>query len=138
VPINLPSRRQEKGGHDVSLISSGSSWGSPSVLSTAVLGSTSPAGSSPTADGASPLLTTAPHGQGGDSPQPDTQGSSPFQKAAPRAWGVVAQTSESNLAEYPTAAEAAKKVQEHQGIAHFVKKPEEELHSPTFTWTNVT
>ncbi|KAF9126048.1 hypothetical protein BGW39_006966 [Mortierella sp. 14UC] len=118
VPMNLPSRRHEKGGHDVSLVSSGSSWGSPSALSTAVLGSTSSAGSSPTADGTSPLLTTVPQGQGGDSPQPDAQGGSPFQKAAPRAWGAVAQTSESNLAEYPTAAEAAKKVQEHQGEHH--------------------
>ncbi|KAF9905222.1 hypothetical protein EC991_001925 [Linnemannia zychae] len=116
--MNLPSRRHEKGGHDVSLVSSGSSWGSPSALSTSVLGSTSPAGSSPIADGASPLLTTVPQGQGGDSPQPDTQGGSPFQKATPRAWGAIAQTSESNLAEYPTAAEAAKKVQEHQGEHH--------------------
>ncbi|KAG0280039.1 hypothetical protein BGZ95_011483 [Linnemannia exigua] len=115
VPMNLPSRRHEKGGHDVSLVSSGSSWGSPSAVSTAVLGSTSSASSSPTADGTSPLLTTASQGQGGDSPKPDAQAGSPFQKAAPRAWGTVAQTSESNLAEYPTAAEAAKKLQEHQG-----------------------
>ena len=115
LPLNLPSRRHEKGGHDVSLVSSCSSWGSPSALSTAVLGSTSSTGSSPTADGTSPLLTTAPQGQASDSPQPDTQGGSPFQKATPRAWGAVAQTSDSNLAEYPTAAEAAKKAQEHQG-----------------------
>ncbi|KAF9135610.1 hypothetical protein BGX30_011498 [Mortierella sp. GBA39] len=118
LPLNLPSRRHEKGGHDVSLVSSGSSWGSPSVPSTAVLGSASSTGSSPTADGTSPLLTTAPQGQANDSPQPDAQGGSPFQKATPRAWGAVAQTSDSNLAEYPTAAEAAKKAQEHQGEHH--------------------
>ncbi|KAG0371425.1 hypothetical protein BGX24_001720 [Mortierella sp. AD032] len=118
VPMNLPSRRHEKGGHDVSLVSSGSSWGSPAALSTAVLGSTSSAGSSPTADGASPLLSTVSQGQGGDSPKPDAQAGSPFQKSTPRAWGAVAQTSESHLAEYPTAAEAAKKLQEHQGEHH--------------------
>ncbi|KAF9543785.1 hypothetical protein EC957_000480 [Mortierella hygrophila] len=118
LPLNLPSRRHEKGGHDVSLVSSGSSWGSPSVPSTAVLGSASSTGSSPTADGTSPLLTMAPQGQASDSPQPDAQGGSPFQKATPRAWGAVAQTSDSNLAEYPTAAEAAKKAQEHQGEHH--------------------
>lgn len=118
LPLNLPSRRHEKGGHDVSLVSSSSSWGSPSAPSTAVLGSAPSTGSSPTVDGTSPLLTTAPQGQANDSPQPDAQGGSPFQKATPRAWGAVAQTSDSNLAEYPTAAEAAKKAQEHQGEHH--------------------
>ncbi|KAF9932140.1 hypothetical protein FBU30_008827 [Linnemannia zychae] len=118
LPLNLPSRRHEKGGHDVSLVSSGSSWGSPSAPSTAVLGTASSTSSSPPTGGASPLLTAIPQGTGGDSPQPDAQGGSPFQKTTPRAWGAVAQSSDSNLAEYPTAAEAAKKSQEHQGEHH--------------------
>ncbi|KAF9153543.1 hypothetical protein BG015_003179 [Linnemannia schmuckeri] len=94
------------------------SWGSPSAPSTAALASVSSAGSSPTADGTSPLLTAVPQGQASDSPQPDAQGGSTFQKTTPRAWGAVAQTSDSNLAEYPTAAEAAKKTQEHQVEHH--------------------
>ncbi|KAF9180402.1 hypothetical protein BGZ51_006196 [Haplosporangium sp. Z 767] len=119
LPVNLPSRRLEKG-HDISLVSPGSSWGSPSAVSTAVLGSTSSASSSPATEGASPLLSSASvtastaQGGGGDPPQPDTSIGSPFQKAAPpRAWGVVAQTPEQHLDEYPTAAEAAKITQEH-------------------------
>lgn len=117
--MNLPSRRHEKGGHDVSLVSSSSSWGSPSATSTAVLGSAPSAGSSPTVDGTSPVMSMVSQGQASDSPQPDALGGSPFQKATPRAWGAVTHTSDSNLAEYPTAAEAAKKVQEHQGNDHF-------------------
>ncbi|CAO3574540.1 unnamed protein product [Mortierella alpina] len=85
----------------------------------AVLGSSSSTASSPAADGTSPLSTGgASAGQGGDSPQPESHSSpSTFQKA-PRAWGVVAQTHEQHLEEYPTAAEAAKKSQELHDLHH--------------------
>ncbi|KAI1315285.1 hypothetical protein EDD11_001017 [Mortierella claussenii] len=157
LPVNLPSRRQEKAGYE-SLVSSGSSWGSPST-SPAVLGSSSAAAgassSSPVIEGATPLASagnasTAGQGgvSGGDSPQltdsnnntnsnnnvgnPNGNGSnnngtssaagSPYQKPAPRAWGMVAHTPEQRLDEYPTAAEAAKKTQEqhdlHQNHGH--------------------
>ncbi|KAF9896474.1 hypothetical protein BX616_007388, partial [Lobosporangium transversale] len=56
-PVNLPSRRHEKGGLD-SLVASGPSWGSPSTSSTAVLTASSSAASSPaatTTEGANPL-----------------------------------------------------------------------------------
>ncbi|KAG0198355.1 hypothetical protein BGX28_008208 [Mortierella sp. GBA30] len=123
LPVNLPSRRLEKG-HDVSLVSSGSSWGSPSTQSPAVLGSSSSTASSPAADGNSPLSTTgassAQGGGGGDSSPQLEANSSPsfFQKTTPRAWGVVAQTPEQHLDEYPTAAEAAKKTQELHDHQH--------------------
>ncbi|KAG0363234.1 hypothetical protein BGZ54_008278 [Gamsiella multidivaricata] len=155
LPVNLPSRRQEKGGYDVSLVASGSNWGSPSTPSSAVLGtsSSSSAATSPaTGAGAGPMLentsnnlssgaagTSSATGHGGsDSPQLDppstsAAGSSPFQKPAPRAWGVVAHTQEHHLDEYPTAAEAAKKTleqhelhqtngQAHHNSAHSVKR----------------
>ncbi|KAF8936977.1 hypothetical protein BGZ58_003452 [Dissophora ornata] len=52
----------------------------------------------------------------------DTSVGSPYQKPAPRVWGVVAQTQEQHLDDYPTAAEAAKKIQEqhehHQANGH--------------------
>ncbi|KAF9099215.1 hypothetical protein BGX23_003450 [Mortierella sp. AD031] len=83
-----------------------------------MLGPTSSAGSSPTADGTSPSQTTTSQAQTADSPQPDAAGGSPFQKPIPRAWGAVAQTPEQHLAEYPTAAEAAKKLQDQQGEHH--------------------
>lgn len=119
LPVNLPSRRLEKG-HDVSLVSSGSSWGSPSMQSSAVLGSSSSTASSPAADGSSPLSTGgASAGQGGDSPQPEAHSSPSTFPKAPRAWGVVAQTHEQHLEEYPTAAEAAKKSQELHGMDAF-------------------
>ncbi|KAF9959894.1 hypothetical protein BGZ72_008546 [Mortierella alpina] len=89
------------------------------MQSAAVLGSSSSTASSPAADGSSPLSTGgASAGQGGDSPQPEAHSSpSTFQKA-PRAWGVVAQTHEQHLEEYPTAAEAAKKSQELHDLHH--------------------
>ncbi|KAF9562709.1 hypothetical protein EC968_005159 [Mortierella alpina] len=118
LPVNLPSRRLEKG-HDISLVSSGSSWGSPSMQSSAVLGSSSSTASSPAADGNSPLSTGgASAGQGGDSPQPEAHSSPSTFPKAPRAWGVVAQTHEQHLEEYPTAAEAAKKSQELHDLHH--------------------
>ncbi|KAF9988673.1 hypothetical protein BGZ75_008914 [Mortierella antarctica] len=91
------------------------------MQSSAVLGSSSSTASSPAADGSSPLSTGgASAGPGGDSPQPEAHSSpSTFQKA-PRAWGVVAQTHEQHLEEYPTAAEAAKKSQELHDLHHAV------------------
>ncbi|KAF9200317.1 hypothetical protein BGZ49_009471 [Haplosporangium sp. Z 27] len=106
LPVNLPSRRQEKAGID-SLVSSGSSWGSPLTPSSAVLATTSPAATSPATDGYNSSL-------GSGTSQLD---SPPFQKTTPRAWGVVVHTPEHSLEEYPTAAEAAKKstdLHEHQ------------------------
>ncbi|KAF9433808.1 hypothetical protein BGZ76_008959 [Entomortierella beljakovae] len=112
LPVNLPSRRHEKAGYD-SLVASGSSWGSPSTPSTSVLASTSPAASPAANEGLNSTPgsgATSAAGQGGDSPQLDSTSSPPVQKATPRAWGVVAHTSEQHLDEFPTAAEASKKL----------------------------
>ncbi|GJJ78386.1 hypothetical protein EMPS_10745 [Entomortierella parvispora] len=125
VPMNLPSRRQEKG-HEFSLVSPASSWGSPTVASSAVLTTTS-ASSSPAVEGTSPQLGTASLG---DSPQPETLGGSPLHKAAPRAWGVVAPSTETHVEDYPTAAEAAKKVSNHEHHDH--------AHSSTTTTNSTT
>ncbi|KAF9109667.1 hypothetical protein BGX27_007359 [Mortierella sp. AM989] len=120
LPVNLPSRRHEKAGIE-SLVAPGSSWGSPSTPSSAILATTSPAASSPATEGYSSMsgsgTSASAAGQGGDSPKLDSVASPPFQKATPRAWGMVAHTPEQHLEEYPTAAEAAKKTQdmhEHQ------------------------
>ncbi|KAF9967273.1 hypothetical protein BGZ70_010150 [Mortierella alpina] len=88
------------------------------MQSSAVLASSSSTASSPAADGSSPTGGASAGQQGGDSPQPESHSSpSTFQKA-PRAWGVVAQTHEQHLEEYPTAAEAAKKSQELHDLHH--------------------
>ncbi|KAF9582601.1 hypothetical protein BGW38_010988 [Lunasporangiospora selenospora] len=130
LPVNLPSRRHEKAGHDISLVSSSSSWASPSLVSAAVIGSSASAASSPSTDGASPTLSSSgvvathaggptatgnngtTHNNSSDSPQLDSLSSSPFQKSTPRAWGIVAASTDQNLDEFPTAAEAAKKFQD--------------------------
>ncbi|KAF9163186.1 hypothetical protein BGX21_007323, partial [Mortierella sp. AD011] len=114
LPVNLPSRKHEKGID--SFVSTTSTWGSPSTPSSAVLATTSPATEGHNSTSGSGTNASAA-GQGGDSPQLDSTTSPPFQKSTPRAWGVVAHTPEQSLEEYPTAAEAAKKTQdlhEHQ------------------------
>ncbi|KAK3820272.1 MAG: hypothetical protein J3Q66DRAFT_387196 [Benniella sp.] len=113
VPVNLPSRRQERAG-DLSLGSSGHGWGSPSSTSSTTLATSPSAASSPATETVSNAPASGnPAGQGSsDSPQPDTSHGSPLQKPAPRAWGVVTQTQEQSLDDFPTAAEAAKKLQE--------------------------
>ncbi|KAF9304369.1 hypothetical protein BGZ74_001731 [Mortierella antarctica] len=117
-PVNLPSRRQELAGNEAHG-SQSSSWGSPSVA-TAALGASS-ANSTP---GDSPIVpttgtmtttqtgTTSMNGvAGGDSPHLDTSPiGSPFHKPIARAWGAVTQPSDQRTEEYPTAAEAAKKI----------------------------
>lgn len=124
-PVNLPSRRQELAGNEAHG-SQSSSWGSPSVA-TAALGASS-ANSTP---GDSPIVpatgtmtttqtgTTSMNGvAGGDSPHLDTSPiGSPFHKPIARAWGAVTQPSDQRTEEYPTAAEAAKKIHhDHHGM----------------------
>ncbi|KFH62345.1 hypothetical protein MVEG_11555 [Podila verticillata NRRL 6337] len=119
-PVNLPSRRQELAGSDAH-VSQASSWGSPSAAATAVLGAPS-ASSTP---GDSPIVpatgtmtttqtgtTTLANGvAGGDSPHLDASPiGSPYHRPITRAWGAVTQPTDQRLEEYPTAAEAAKKV----------------------------
>lgn len=114
-PVNLPSRRHERAGND-SLGSSSHSWGSPSTNSSTGL-ATSPSTTSPVTENVSNVPASGnPAGQGTtDSPQPDTSNGLPSQKPTPRAWGAVAQTPEQSPDDFPTAAEAAKKLQEQNG-----------------------
>ncbi|KAF9430430.1 hypothetical protein BGZ94_006907 [Podila epigama] len=126
LPVNLPSRRHEKAGNDFSLMSQGSSWGSPLSVTTSVLGTPSAAstpgeGSSPTVPSSNTTAATQTgstakgppptESTGNDSPHLNSSPtlSSSLHKTPARAWGLVTQTKDHHLEEYPTAAEASKK-----------------------------
>ncbi|KAF9090496.1 hypothetical protein BGX29_011433 [Mortierella sp. GBA35] len=104
------------GGHDASLVSSGSSWGSPAAPSTAVLGqSTSASPSTLTAAGTAHSETTVLRGE---SSQSGTSPGSSFHQPLPRSWADAAKTF-APLTKYPTTAEAATKLQDQQRMTQF-------------------
>ncbi|KAF9970990.1 hypothetical protein BGZ73_006126 [Actinomortierella ambigua] len=63
-------------------------------------------------EGPNPMASTGPHlsttAAGAESPMSDSSGAATTPKPPPRVWGLVAATTEKNLAEFPTAAEASK------------------------------